>query len=99
MTSGGELLPCGWDRPVWRGCWLCLTMTRGRARRGVMSGTVEDSQSLAILCSLMFMPAGAQHVVYPALRLYLQPSDQLAKTGAVLKIASTESLYRVFERC
>ena len=41
----------------------------------------------------------AKHVIYPALRSYLEPPSKLAETGAVLKIASTASLYRVFERC
>ena len=41
----------------------------------------------------------AKHVIYPALRSYLEPSTSLAEAGSVLKIASTASLYRVFERC
>ena len=41
----------------------------------------------------------AKHVIYPALRSYLEPPTSLAEAGAVLKIASTASLYRVFERC
>ena len=41
----------------------------------------------------------AKHVIFPALRSYLEPPSKLAESGAVLKIASTASLYRVFERC
>ena len=41
----------------------------------------------------------AKHVIYPALRSYLEPPTSLAEAGAVLKIVSTASLYRVFERC
>ena len=40
-----------------------------------------------------------QHVLFPAFRSMLQPSQRIASDGSVLEIASLENLYKVFERC
>lgn len=40
-----------------------------------------------------------QHVLYPAFKSYLKPSNKLAKNGNITQIASLDRLYRVFERC
>ena len=40
-----------------------------------------------------------QHVVFPALRLFLTPSRQRASDGSFVELTRLESLYRVFERC
>ena len=41
----------------------------------------------------------AQHVIFPALKAFLEPTEAMAVSGAVLKIASSDQLYKVFERC
>ena len=40
-----------------------------------------------------------RHVMFPAMRMFLAPSQKLVTDGTVIQIASLESLYRVFERC
>eukprot|EP00698_Gefionella_okellyi_P000392 TRINITY_DN1034_c0_g1_i3.p1 TRINITY_DN1034_c0_g1~~TRINITY_DN1034_c0_g1_i3.p1 ORF type:complete len:386 (-),score=110.43 TRINITY_DN1034_c0_g1_i3:66-1223(-) len=41
----------------------------------------------------------SQHVLFPAFRSLLVPTQKLADDGAVLEIASLDNLYKVFERC
>ncbi|PRW20651.1 DNA mismatch repair Mlh1 isoform X1 [Chlorella sorokiniana] len=40
-----------------------------------------------------------QHVLLPALRLFLAPSRQRASDGSVVELTRLETLYRIFERC
>lgn len=40
-----------------------------------------------------------QHVVLPALRLFLVPSKSRAGDGSLVELTRLENLYRVFERC
>ncbi|KAL4433570.1 hypothetical protein ABPG75_000011 [Micractinium tetrahymenae] len=40
-----------------------------------------------------------QHVLLPALRLFLVPSRQRASDGSVVELTRLETLYRIFERC
>ncbi|KAJ8770000.1 hypothetical protein K2173_009083 [Erythroxylum novogranatense] len=40
-----------------------------------------------------------QHVLFPAMRLFLKPSTSMATNGTFVKIASLEKLYKIFERC
>ncbi|KAL4439671.1 hypothetical protein ABPG75_002672 [Micractinium tetrahymenae] len=40
-----------------------------------------------------------QHVLLPALRLFLVPSRQRASDGSVMELTRLETLYRIFERC
>lgn len=40
-----------------------------------------------------------EHVVLPALRLFLKPSNERANDGSVVELTRLERLYRVFERC
>ncbi|XP_057531841.1 DNA mismatch repair protein MLH1 isoform X2 [Amaranthus tricolor] len=40
-----------------------------------------------------------QHILFPAMRLFLKPSNSMAKNGTFVQVASLEKLYRIFERC
>jgi len=40
-----------------------------------------------------------EHVLLPALRLFLKPSKERASDGSVVELTRLERLYRVFERC
>ncbi|CAN1299327.1 DNA mismatch repair protein MLH1 [Linum perenne] len=40
-----------------------------------------------------------QHVLFPSMRLFLEPPSSMATNGTFVKVASLERLYRVFERC
>jgi hypothetical protein len=66
---------------------------------GAAAGAVGESAIVDTAASAGSLEHRAKHVIYPALRSYLEPPTSLAEAGAVLKIASTASLYRVFERC
>jgi DNA mismatch repair protein MLH1 len=41
----------------------------------------------------------AEHVVFPALRVRLQPPLRFATDGTCVELASLSTLYKVFERC
>lgn len=41
----------------------------------------------------------AQHVMLPALRMFLRPQRQRATDGSVVQVASLERMYKIFERC
>jgi hypothetical protein len=66
---------------------------------GAAAGAVSESAAVDAAATARSLEHRAKHVLYPALRSYLEPPTSLAEAGAVLKIASTASLYRVFERC
>ena len=40
-----------------------------------------------------------RHILFPAISFLLVPPQRLANDGAVMKLASLNSLYKVFERC
>ncbi|CAG9465542.1 unnamed protein product [Pedinophyceae sp. YPF-701] len=40
-----------------------------------------------------------QHIVLPAMRLFLTPGRERSKDSSVIEVAALERLYRVFERC
>ncbi|XP_021760418.1 DNA mismatch repair protein MLH1-like [Chenopodium quinoa] len=40
-----------------------------------------------------------QHILVPAMRLFLKPPNSMAKDGTFVQVASLEKLYRIFERC
>ncbi|XP_024027068.1 DNA mismatch repair protein MLH1 [Morus notabilis] len=40
-----------------------------------------------------------QHVLFPAMRLFLKPPTSMATNGTFVRVASLEKLYRIFERC
>ena len=40
-----------------------------------------------------------EHVLYPAIKKHLLPSQKLFDSRAVLEIASLPKLFKVFERC
>ncbi|KAL9229052.1 hypothetical protein vseg_004568 [Gypsophila vaccaria] len=40
-----------------------------------------------------------QHVLFPAMRLFLKPPKSMANNGTFVQVASLEKLYRIFERC
>ncbi|KAJ0977302.1 hypothetical protein J5N97_012776 [Dioscorea zingiberensis] len=40
-----------------------------------------------------------QHVIFPAMRLFLKPSKVMATNGTFVQVASLEKLYKIFERC
>ncbi|GAY56958.1 hypothetical protein CUMW_175770 [Citrus unshiu] len=40
-----------------------------------------------------------QHVLFPAMRLFLKPLNSMATNGTFVKVASLEKLYKIFERC
>lgn len=40
-----------------------------------------------------------QHILIPAMRLFLKPPSSMAKDGTFVQVASLEKLYRIFERC
>ncbi|KAK9758148.1 hypothetical protein RND81_01G210700 [Saponaria officinalis] len=40
-----------------------------------------------------------QHVLFPAMRLFLKPPNSMANNGTFVQVASLEKLYRIFERC
>lgn len=40
-----------------------------------------------------------QHVLFPAMRLFLKPPTSMATNGTFVQVASLEKLYRIFERC
>ncbi|ONK57686.1 uncharacterized protein A4U43_C09F3030 [Asparagus officinalis] len=40
-----------------------------------------------------------QHVLFPAMRLFLKPPNAMATNGTFVQVASLEKLYKIFERC
>ncbi|KAH9617010.1 hypothetical protein KSS87_023847 [Heliosperma pusillum] len=40
-----------------------------------------------------------QHVLFPAMRLFLKPPNSMANDGTFVQVASLEKLYKIFERC
>ncbi|XP_031389745.1 DNA mismatch repair protein MLH1 isoform X2 [Punica granatum] len=40
-----------------------------------------------------------QHVLFPAMRLFLKPPASMATNGTFVQVASLEKLYKIFERC
>lgn len=40
-----------------------------------------------------------QHVLFPAMRLFLKPPTRMATDGTFVQVASLEKLYKIFERC
>ncbi|XP_063707165.1 DNA mismatch repair protein Mlh1 [Culicoides brevitarsis] len=40
-----------------------------------------------------------EHVLYAGLKQYLLPNQELIDAGAIMKVTSTQELYKVFERC
>lgn len=40
-----------------------------------------------------------QHVLFPAMRLFLKPPKAMASNGTFVQVASLEKLYKIFERC
>ncbi|KAL2653676.1 hypothetical protein R1flu_021804 [Riccia fluitans] len=40
-----------------------------------------------------------QHVLFPAMKLFLKPPRHMAKDGSAIQIACLEQLYKIFERC
>lgn len=40
-----------------------------------------------------------QHVLFPAMKLFLKPPTSMATNGTFVRVASLEKLYRIFERC
>ncbi|CAM8946674.1 unnamed protein product [Rhodiola kirilowii] len=40
-----------------------------------------------------------QHVLFPAMRLFLKPPKSMATNGTFVQVASLNKLYKVFERC
>ncbi|KAI5069224.1 hypothetical protein GOP47_0015525 [Adiantum capillus-veneris] len=40
-----------------------------------------------------------EHVLFPALRLFLKPPKHMATDGTAVQVACLENLYRIFERC
>jgi len=40
-----------------------------------------------------------QHILFPALKLFLKPPNHMANDGTAIQIACLENLYKIFERC
>lgn len=40
-----------------------------------------------------------QHVLFPAMKLFLKPPNHMANDGTVVQVACLENLYKIFERC
>ncbi|KAJ0030674.1 hypothetical protein Pint_13876 [Pistacia integerrima] len=40
-----------------------------------------------------------QHVLFPAMRLFLKPPTSMATNGTFVQVATLEKLYKIFERC
>eukprot|EP00245_Coleochaete_scutata_P013876 TRINITY_DN5760_c0_g1_i1.p1 TRINITY_DN5760_c0_g1~~TRINITY_DN5760_c0_g1_i1.p1 ORF type:complete len:209 (-),score=34.98 TRINITY_DN5760_c0_g1_i1:383-934(-) len=40
-----------------------------------------------------------QHLLFPAMRLFLKPPNSFANDGTFVQVACLEKLYRIFERC
>lgn len=40
-----------------------------------------------------------EHVLYAGLKQFLLPNQTLIDSGAIIKVTSTQDLYKVFERC
>ncbi|KMT20165.1 hypothetical protein BVRB_1g001770 isoform A [Beta vulgaris subsp. vulgaris] len=40
-----------------------------------------------------------QHILVPAMRLFLKPPKSMANNGTFVQVASLEKLYKIFERC
>lgn len=40
-----------------------------------------------------------EHVLFPALRLFLKPPKHMATDGTAIQVTCLENLYRIFERC
>ncbi|XP_021845672.1 DNA mismatch repair protein MLH1 isoform X2 [Spinacia oleracea] len=40
-----------------------------------------------------------QHILIPAMRLFLKPPNSMANNGTFVQVASLEKLYKIFERC
>ncbi|BBN11049.1 DNA mismatch repair protein MLH1 [Marchantia polymorpha subsp. ruderalis] len=40
-----------------------------------------------------------QHVLFPAMKLFLKPPRHMAKDGSAIQVACLENLYKIFERC
>ncbi|KAG0627657.1 hypothetical protein M758_2G218500 [Ceratodon purpureus] len=40
-----------------------------------------------------------QHVLFPAMKLFLKPPSHMANDGTAVQVACLENLYKIFERC
>ncbi|XP_059460207.1 DNA mismatch repair protein MLH1-like [Corylus avellana] len=40
-----------------------------------------------------------QHVLFPSIRLFFKPPTSMASNGTLVRVASLEKLYKIFERC
>lgn len=40
-----------------------------------------------------------QHVLFPAMKLFLKPPNHMANDGTAVQVACLENLYKIFERC
>ncbi|KAM6592968.1 hypothetical protein CsatA_000671 [Cannabis sativa] len=40
-----------------------------------------------------------QHILFPAIKLFLKPPASMANNGTFVRVASLEKLYKIFERC
>lgn len=40
-----------------------------------------------------------QHVLFPAMKLFLKPPMHMANDGTAVQLACLENLYKIFERC
>ncbi|XP_022159006.1 DNA mismatch repair protein MLH1 [Momordica charantia] len=40
-----------------------------------------------------------QHVLFPSMKLFFKPPNSLAENGTLVRVASLEKLYKIFERC
>ncbi|KAA6425958.1 MAG: DNA mismatch repair Mlh1-like [Trebouxia sp. A1-2] len=90
-----------------------LTVTAGAASAGtpsqgpttspVASGldadqlsTKSGQASVKALCSQEWK---IQHVIFPAMRMFLKPGRHRATDGSVVELTRLEKLYKIFERC
>lgn len=63
------------------------------------NGSLEGDKREALQKERENREWSVQHVLIPALRLFLVPGKQRAGDGTVVELTRLENLYRVFERC
>ncbi|CAM8901190.1 unnamed protein product [Rhodiola kirilowii] len=77
------------------------TSTRvGSSSKDVAMEDVTDHELLSVAENAWAQREWSiQHVLFPAMRLFLKPPKSMATNGTFVQVASLNKLYKVFERC